>query len=99
MRLDDLQKKLISAARQNPPSERVPYAFERRVLARLAAIPPYDDSALWRWGLWSGAWACVFVALLAGVVSFTPSHACRSDLQRDLEQTILASVDDIDTAW
>ncbi len=37
MNLAELQKKLIAAARANPPGDGVPYAFEKRVMALLAA--------------------------------------------------------------
>ena len=36
MNLAELERKLIAAARANPPSDRVPYAFEKRIMARLA---------------------------------------------------------------
>ena len=39
MNLAELERKLIAAARANPPSDRVPYAFEKRIMARLAARP------------------------------------------------------------
>ena len=37
MNIAELQKKLLAAARANPPGDRVPYAFEKRVMALLAA--------------------------------------------------------------
>ena len=40
MNLAELERKLIAAARANPPSDRVPYAFEKRIMARLAARSP-----------------------------------------------------------
>ena len=36
MNLDNLHNKLITAARATPADDRVPYAFEKRVMARLA---------------------------------------------------------------
>ena len=47
MNLAELERKLIAAARANPPSDRVPYAFEKRIMARLAARPVVDGWALW----------------------------------------------------
>jgi hypothetical protein len=37
MNLAELERKLMAAARANPPSDRVPYAFEKRALWRGAA--------------------------------------------------------------
>jgi len=48
MNLAGLQRKLIAAARANPPSDRVPFAFEKRILAQLrarAAAAELDDVA------------------------------------------------------
>ena len=52
MNLSELQQKLIAAARSNPPSDAVPYAFEKRLLARLAGRPVVDNWALWSRALW-----------------------------------------------
>ena len=55
MNLAELERKLIAAARANPPSDRVPYAFEKRIMARLAARPVADGWALWARALWRAA--------------------------------------------
>jgi hypothetical protein len=98
MNLAELEKKLIAAARQNPPSDRVPYAFEKRVMAHLKAMSHMDDWALWARALWRSAAACLaVVCLLSAVTLFTPdstrpAHASY-DLSIDFEKTMLASVD------
>jgi hypothetical protein len=99
MNLADLQRALTAAARQNPPSDRVPYAFEKRIMARLAAAPRADGWALWGRALWGGAAACVAVAALAGLLSISALGSDPSNLSQDLEQTILAPVDDADAPW
>lgn len=99
MNLADLQKKLLAAARRNAPGDQVPYAFEKRVMAHLVSASKPDEWALWGRALWGGALACAFVALLAGALSIAPLRSSEADLSQDLEQTILASADDFDTAW
>src|ERR1039458_1755153 len=47
MNVTQLERKLIAAARANPPTDRVPYAFEKRIIAHLAAQPVVDAWALW----------------------------------------------------
>ena len=42
MKLDDLEKKLIAVARANPPSDRVPPTFEKRIMALIAGRPVQD---------------------------------------------------------
>ena len=99
MNLDDLQKKLIAAARAQAPDDRVPYAFEKRIMARLAVSPVADQWLAWTRGLWRAAGACVAVAVVFGAVSlFTPSASDNgNDLSQDFENTLLASVDSGDT--
>ena len=95
MNLADLERKLMAAARANPPSDRVPYAFEKRIMARLAARPVVDDWALWARALWRAAAPCAAITLLLGAWSFfaPPSNAPANDLSQQLEQTLLAAVD------
>jgi hypothetical protein len=90
-----LERKLIAAARANPPSDRVPYAFEKRILARLAARPMLDCWELWGRALWRATAPCVAIMLLLGAWSlFAPQrNAPSNDLSQQLEQTLLAAVD------
>jgi hypothetical protein len=95
MNLAELEQKLVAAARANPPSDRVPYAFEKRIMARLASRPIVDDWALWARALWRAAAPCVAIMLLLGAWSFfaPPNSVPASDLSQQLEQTLLAAVD------
>jgi hypothetical protein len=95
MSLPELQKKLVAAARLKAPDERVPYAFEKRVMAQLAARAGADDWVFWSRGLWRAAASCVAVALLLGAVSLFQPKAPDSgkDLSQDFENTLLASAD------
>jgi hypothetical protein len=95
-----LQRKLIAAARANPPGDGVPYAFEKRVMALLAARAATDRLALWVRGLWRAAASCVAVALLLGAWTlFNPAaSASADDLSQNFENTLLASVDQSDQA-
>ena len=95
MNLAELEQKLITAARTNPPSEQVPYAFEKRIVARLAARPVLDDWALWARALWRATAPCAAIMLLLGAWSlFAPSRSTATgDLSQQLEQTLLAAVD------
>ena len=100
MNLLELHKKLIAAARVNVPSERVPYAFEKRVMALLASRAVADSWALWARGLWRAAISCVAAALLCGAWAFfNPTlNANADDLSQNFENTLLAAVDQNDQA-
>ena len=104
MNLDELQRKLLAAARANPPSEHVPLAFEKRITARLTALPAPDGWALWSSALWRAVAPCVAVMLLFGAWSLFVPHGTSSgtDLSQDLENTLLAAVDQdqpTDSTW
>jgi hypothetical protein len=93
-----LQRKLIAAARAHPPGDGVPYAFEKRVLALLAARTVTDHLAVWVRGLWQATVPCVAVALLFGLWAFfSPAASTNADdLSQNFESTLLASVDQSD---
>jgi anti-sigma-K factor RskA len=98
MNLAELQQKLIAAARLSPPDDRVPYAFEKRITALIAARAMADHWAIWTRGLWRAAASCVAVAVVCGAVSLFMPAATDSgnDLSQDFENTLLASVDQSD---
>ena len=100
MNLAELQKKLIAAARLNPPDDRVPYAFEKRITALIAARSGADRWMFWTHGLWRAAASCVAVAVVCGAVSlFMPATADNgNDLSQEFENTLLASVDQADVS-
>jgi hypothetical protein len=91
----ELYKKLIAAARANPPGDGVPYAFEKRVMALLAARAPGGNPALWVRGLWRAAVSCLAIALMLGAWAiFNPTTtAGAGDLSQNFENTLLAAVD------
>jgi hypothetical protein len=96
MNLAELQKKLIAAARANPPSEMVPYAFEKRIMARLTAKPVEDAWLAWGVAMWRGAIACVAVSILAALL--VSASGDKSDT-RDLETTVFAAAQDVSETW
>jgi hypothetical protein len=65
MNIEQLYRKLIESARSRPADDRVPYAFEGRVMARLKDLPKVDLATLWGRHLWRAAvpFACVALAI------------------------------------
>jgi hypothetical protein len=104
MNVDELQRKLIAAARANPPSDRVPFAFEKRIMARLAARPRLDEWALWSRALWRAAAPCfAIMVLLSAWAYFVPNPSTPvNDLSQEMENTLFAAIDQdqpADSGW
>jgi hypothetical protein len=100
MNFAELQRKLTAAARLQPPDERVPYAFEKRIMALVAARAAVSGRLLWARGLWHAAVSCMVLAAVCGAISFftpTAKPDNSNDLSQDFENTLLASVDQADT--
>jgi len=100
MNLAELERKLIAAARATPPNDRVPYAFEKRIMAHLAVRPVLDGWAQWGKALWRAAAPCVAIVLLLSVWTiFSPASGSSTDLSQDFENTLLAAVDQNGESW
>lgn len=95
-----LSQKLISAARHHTPSDRVPYAFEKRIMSRIKDLRPVDVWALWGHALWRAAAPCVAITILLGVWAFQTGGQRVEQLQSaDLEHTVLAPLDTLGDSW
>jgi hypothetical protein len=100
MNLDNLQNKLITAARATPPNDRVPYAFEKRVMARLAESVRVDLLGAWSAALWRGAMACLVVTMISGAwLLWSDSQPDTAEFTRDFSAAVFASAGSTDEAW
>lgn len=101
MNIAKLQQKLIQAARRTPADDRAPYAFEKRIMARLAALPRVDVWSLWSHALWRAAAPCVAITLVLTAWSFYQHNTAPIQEVRaaDLENTVLAPLDSLGDIW
>jgi hypothetical protein len=108
MNWESLRQKLLSTARAHPPSDRVPYAFQKRIMARLVQPPVLDFTALWASALWRAAAPCIALALLLGVWSFVGAQknsgasnlTDNEDFVLHFERTMLADVNEpVEERW
>ena len=95
MDLSELQRKLFAQARLVKPSDAVPYAFEKRVMARLQHAPA-DGWLLWGRALWRAAAACVAVSLVLSLWSAWPT---RDKEPMTLESAVFAAAEEPNDAW
>ncbi len=93
MNLLELQHKLIAAARAARPDDRVPYAFEKRIMARLAGQPALNPWLDWERGLIRAAAFSVVAALALGLGAYFLPAGNQETLSQDVEKTLLAAVD------
>ena len=93
MDLLETYRKVIAAARAIGPDERVPYAFERRVMARLAGARVLDFWDLWGRALSRAAVCCVALMLLLAIGSFMLPAGSADSLPQDVERTLLSAAD------
>jgi hypothetical protein len=95
MNPSDLQTKLIEAARKEPLPDHVPYAFEKRIMARLTGMSPLNGWTLWGRPLWRAALSCVAITFLCGIWSLASApKADNSDsFAQAFERAVFASSD------
>jgi anti-sigma-K factor RskA len=96
MNLARLHARLMAAARSQAPADQVPYAFEKRVMARLGTVAVEDVWSLWGKALWRSAFASVAVAVALSLWSLqangdTPNY--------DLESTMVAPAEQLVDSW
>lgn len=109
MNIERLKAKLVTAARNNAPSDKVPYAFEKRIMAGLRSRVAEDPWTVWGQWLWRSAMSFAVVAIACGVWSFgspethVASETGEADLSVQLEQSLYASAvdhaDQIEETW
>src|SRR5262245_4746878 len=101
MNLEKLRTKLVAAARLDIPSDGVPYAFEKRIMARLQAIKPLDSVTFWSRALWYGAGACAAITLVVSAWSLAPAslQSNAADLSQDLDTAVFAMVNQESDSW
>ncbi len=86
----------MAAARGQAADERVPYAFEKRVMARLKGSSAPDQWGLWANALWRGAAPCLALMLFLSawsVLAPGSTNGSTGDLGQDFERTVLAAAD------
>lgn len=97
--MNELHQKLIAAARRQAPDERVPYAFEKRIMARITSSAHVDTLAMWTHALWRAAVCCIAIMALSGAWTFwSAHHQPQPDFAQELDSAVLVSASP-DAAW
>jgi hypothetical protein len=101
MKSTALEKKLIAAARAAQPDDHVPYAFEKRIMARLRDGSGFDVIGGWASALWRAAAPCCAVALLIGAWSLWDAvgPGANGDFPDEFETAVLSMPPAYDDSW
>lgn len=109
MKVERLQQIVVAAARKAPPVADVPFAFERRVMARLR--PVTEPLAVWSAWLWRAALSGCAVAAVTWGVGLSPWTAVPGEdfageteaplelASADLENALFAPADSSPEVW
>jgi hypothetical protein len=90
MKESNFQSRLVKLAGNIPPDDRVPYAFEKRIMARIKAGVAIDPLALWGKLLWRSVIPCMGIMLLTTIIaSFTGES---DNYAPDLESAVLEPI-------
>ena len=100
MNLAQLERKLLAAARAHPPSDGVPYAFEKRIMAQLKCVAPLDNWTLWGQALWRSAALCLAIMTVSGLWCIwpAPEGAFSADFSQEFQHAIFAQASQVDDA-
>tara|TARA_A100001037_G_scaffold304826_1_gene342932 strand:- start:1780 stop:2085 length:306 start_codon:yes stop_codon:yes gene_type:complete len=97
MKLDKIIDQLLNTARREEPSDKVPYAFEKRIMAHIADLPaPVDAWASWARLLWRAVVPCSAAAALAVVAWLSVSPAQQPEtaaLDSELEEIVAMAIE------
>jgi hypothetical protein len=95
--MKDSSNRIFEIAREVGVSSHVPYAFEKRIMARIGSARPLDIWDLWSRYLWQAAAPCVAVTLAVGIWAyFEPRPA---DTGPDLESALVAPLAAQTESW
>jgi hypothetical protein len=86
-------EEFVKLARELPRDERVPYAFEKRVMAHVDQIPTADVLVMWTRALWKAVAPCFGIMLIAAAVSFTQTKESNTDIETELDNAVMTLPD------
>jgi hypothetical protein len=98
MNAHDLQKKLIAVARATPSDSRVPYAFEKRIMARIKSAQA-DVWSVWSSLLWRAAIPSLCVMVLAGAFAGYGQFSSTEREPASLETALMAPIAADSESW
>ncbi|MGC8828630.1 MAG: hypothetical protein ACP5MG_05770 [Verrucomicrobiia bacterium] len=95
-----LLKKLLNAAKLHRPADTVPYAFEKRIMARIESAQVYETTLFWAQNLWRAAKPCIAIMIIVCLWAlFAHNQVAIDNPQEAFETAVLAGLNQIGTSW
>ncbi len=100
MDYERLIDRLLSAARETPVGDGVPYAFEKRVMAHIREKGGAEPFFFWAQTLWRAVPVCLAVSAVSlALHSLRPSPVDEISLQTSFEDVVVQSADFFSDTW
>ena len=76
-KIEDILDRLLAETRKTPANDRVPYAFEKRIMAHIKEAPAAlaDAWSVWAQSLWKAVVPCLAVLVMVAVWMKAPAGA------------------------
>ena len=94
-----LRKQLVHAARAKRPSDQVPYAFSKRIMAGLTKQKPFDLWNIWSRILWKSAASCIGITLFCGVWAIFCVESHDEIFGNDFEEVMFSALEINGEIW
>ena len=105
MKIEDILERLLTQTREIPANDRVPYAFEKRIMAHIKEAPAAlaDVWSAWAQSLWKAVVPCLAVLVMVTVWMKAPTDGTgatapvmanfEAPTDEDLESIVMLAID------
>ena len=104
-KIEDILERLLTQTREIPANERVPYAFEKRIMAHIKEAPAAlaDVWSAWAQSLWKAVVPCLAVLVMVAVWMKAPTDGTgatapvvanfEAPTDKNLESIVMLAID------
>ena len=104
-KIEDILERLLTQTREIPTNDRVPYAFEKRIMAHIKEAPAAlaDVWSAWAQSLWKAVVPCLAVLVMVAVWMKAPTDGTgattpivanfEAPTDEDLESIVMLAID------
>ena len=92
-KIEDILERLLTQTREIPSNDRVPYAFEKRIMAHIKEAPAAlaDVWSAWAQSLWKAVVPCLAVLVMVAVWMKAPTDGTGATTQQGNAAPVMAN--------